>query len=860
MAGHHSVGDSQTTINRDTIKLDLLFRYFTGREKLIEVFEQQLRQPPPVRTLMLYGVGGSGKTWLSHYLQTKSESDYLCPCARVNFRAGYTSALAGDALWWARRELKRAEPTMQFPRFDLLWGKWWECTHHGLPISQNQNLMPDEANDILEAIAEAAGVGFIPKMVRVVRSLGRKRLQPHIQQWFEERLGQSWREYLNRMNPIDYEPHLPAALAADLAETAKHLPHRPVLFVDTYEDLAPPDKQTYVQALAKELWQLKANALLVICGRDRLRWHGAGDYLEQIRLGELTFTETKAFLHKCQSDRLQLSNESIKSIWNLTRGYAGALGKVVDLLTTAHDGQETAEQILHDLEGSRNGFSSQDWRMKLNKELLDGILKHLKQQELTDLIGMLRVASILRWFDEALLFKMTGERDIFQDYYERLIDYSFIEPHTLPNGEQVYRLQSITQSLLAADIRPAYQKRKWHSVAMTYFRESLDQYEQQREADIAYVRWYGTEDPNRQVAVTEWLYHLFRAEDPTTARVHFTAEFMNAFYWWGWYVRYPYLDELIECLSQQSLAGENQTYLEHIRAFHDSYTIGTDEKKRAAPPENWHRVLEALQGLRELCRIEQPDLSEEQQAIRAITANFMGDAHRYLGHINEAEAFYQEAYECVDNENDQAWMRYFLSGLYLDCQALMQASQAADEAMDHLFPQRPARLSDFKLPGEEVNPYKELNHELIANLYRVRADIEYHQEQYDRAMAFYNQAVFFAYAFHGCPKVADPYSQKFYDEITSRIANRLLGFWAKEQHKEEVVRHCEDLRGFWLRANALSPEARTDFQTMIDAQDIEALMLALFPANARDEDIGGTEYQERVLRIVNCLAGEIEIV
>lgn len=857
MTGHH-LGDSQSGIHhKDTIRLER----FTGRERLIELFEQQLRHLPPVKTLMLYGVGDSGKTWLSHYLQAKAESDYFCPCARVDFRSE-TSCQAGDTLWWARRELKRAEPAMQFSRFDLLWGKWWERTHHGLPISQNRNLMPDETSDILEAIAEAAGVGFIPSLYRAVRSLGRKRLPLHIQQWFAERIGTNWKERLEQMSPVDYEPHLPAALAADLAESANLLPHRPLIFFDTYEDLAAPEQPTYVQALAEELWRLKANAFILICGRDRLKWKGAKEYLEQESVGELTYVETKAFLRKCETDRLKFSNESIKAIWNLTRGYAGALGKVIDLLTTAAedpDQQETAARILHDLEDSSTGIQSQDWRMKLNRELLNRILHHLKQQESVDLIGMLRVASILRWFDEDLLFKMTGERDTFQDYYDRLTDYSFIEPYTLSNGKQVYRMHAVTQSLLTGDIRTPGQKQKWHAMAKEYFFESLEQYEQEREADIAYVRWYGIEDPNRQVAVAEWLYHLFRADDPLTARVHFAAEFLKAFYWWGWYVRYPFLNELIECLSQQSLTGENQTFLEQIQAFHDFYTVGTDEEKRSAPPENWHRVLEALLELRALCRVEFPPLSAEQQAIRAITANYLGDAHRYLNHVDEAETFYQEAYEYVDNDNDRAWMRYFLSGLYLDCYALTQAYQAAWEAMQHLFPELPAMLPDHALPGEEINPYKEVNHELIANLYRIRADIYYHQEQYDRAMAFYNWAVFFAYAFHGCPKVADPYSQKFYDEMTSRVANRLLGFWARETHKEEVLYHCENLRQFWLRVDALDPDARTGFQVMIEAQDVESLRLALFPANAADEDIGGTDYQERVLQVVDRLAPEIEI-
>jgi hypothetical protein len=857
MAGHHSI-HFQPVASRDSIKLETLFQHFTGREKLIEAFEQRLRQPPPVKVLMLYGVGDVGKTWLSHYLQAKGESDYSCPCARVNFRAGYTSHHAGDALWWIRRELKLAEKSFQFSRFDLLWGKWWERTHHGLPVSQNQNLMPDEANDILEAVAEVVGVGFIPKMLRVVRSLGRKRLQPHIQRWLEEYVGQNWRERLNQMNPVDYEPHLPAALAADLAESMEHTPQRSVIFIDTYEDFASSEERTYVQTLAEALWYLRANALLVICGRDRLKWRDSKEYLEQLRVGELTYTETKAFLRKCQTDRLAFSGERMEAIWNLTHGYAGALGKVIDLLKDS--GIEQAEQIISDMGAGFTDNRAQDWRMRLNEDLLNRILEHLKQQERVDLIGMLRVASILRWFHESLLFKMTGERDTFQDYYERLLDYSFIEPHTLPNGEQVYRMHTVTQSLLAQNIRPASQKRKWHAMAMEYFHDTLERYEQEREAAIAYVRWYEIEDPNRQVVVTEWLYHLFRADDPLTARVHFAAEFLGAFYWWGWYVRYPFLDELIECLSQQSLSDENKAFLEQIRMFHISYTVGTDEEKRHAPPESWHRVIEALQSLRDLCNVEQPVLSEEQQSIRAITANYLGDAHRYLGHIDEAEAFYQEAYEYVEDENDRAWMRYFLSGLYLDCHALLQALQAALDSMHRLFSELPAPLTDFALPGEEINPYKEVNHELIANLYRVRADIYYHQEQYDRSMAFYNQAVFFAYAFHGCPKVADPYSQKFYDEITSRVANRLLGFWAREAHKEKVLQYCEDLRRFWMRVNALDPEARMDFQAMIEDQDVVALKLALFPANALDEDIGGTEYQKQVLQVVNALAGEMEII
>jgi tetratricopeptide (TPR) repeat protein len=528
------------------ISLDDLKRLFTNRKDMLDVFEEKLKQTPPIPVLMFYGVGGSGKTWMVYHLKENSCKTNNCPYAYINFRFNSTDPI--ECLREIRNQLHNINPQFRFPRFDIIWSVYWQRTNEGLQIIQSTFLPQDDVKrleNILQILSilpmggqASAAIKSIVKFAGWVRD---EHKAQKVLSWLQDHTAGDCYRQLNKMQFVQFPRLLALALAADLTDSSVNFEYRPIIFVDTYEYLEEKVKatdKTIIEELAEQFRLLETNIILLISGQNRLRWAEqlVGDhweleadniwaqevekndhnkfiskYIEQYALGELSREDAFDYL----INKRKLGNEEVcRKLYDLTRGYALALGTAADLLEDA--GAKGTDKI-NELSGKLLDITeTQNWRNTLNGMLLESLLGQLGEQGKEFLVGILRVASILRWFTEDLLLYIVGYNDLtFQDKFKRIIRYSFVEPHGVFAGESAYRIHPMMQDLLKQGIDNPTQKRFWQEKAHSYFKDKAASISAPENEEIAEIK---------SVYEIEQMFHAFEvnpAEAISLLEAHF---------------------------------------------------------------------------------------------------------------------------------------------------------------------------------------------------------------------------------------------------------------------------------------------------------------------------------------------------
>lgn len=490
--------------DRDHLQMDDLRKRFTDRKQYLELFKNSLNlTPPPV--LMFHGIGGVGKTWLLRYLLSEycspvNQSIPSHPYAFLSFRAGHTNISAERALWQAKKLLLASGKNFLFPKFDLFWGLLWEKSNKKT-ISENEELqdLPNELSWSTEILQGSAAIPYIGDAVKVWNII--KRLSQRVQnaikdrrviEWYCERAGKtkesSKRKDLQSLDIQELTMWLPIAFASDLADNTAKLPppeNQLVIFIDNYEGLeeklgglSGTGASNFVESLASELLYSKANVLLVIAGRDRLRWAESqlrdgtwvlnneedspwledvtcnnatsfeSRYLIQKLMGDLSFSDTRDYLIKHVNG---LTQPVINDVIQYTGGFPLALGVIVDLVAES-TGQFSIDflSLKKKLKAAHVAPLSKIWRQEVNAWLLNRLLEQLKQNNLETLIELTYLAAIPRWFNQELLLSLTPNLDDLEQF-QRLICYSFVEPYEI-EGVFGYRLHSLIRKLLRENI------------------------------------------------------------------------------------------------------------------------------------------------------------------------------------------------------------------------------------------------------------------------------------------------------------------------------------------------------------------------------------------------------------------------
>lgn len=295
---------------------------FTDREDARERFSRALDEPQSAqdyRVLVWYGVGGQGKTAL------QAEFGRMIDRARGNWvnvrNRRLASALVdlenpanrnpAQALLSLRLQLAE-HGSMRFPAFDLAFARYFTLDQPGKDIRAVHPELFKRGSEVLADVLSLAddaaslipGYGLLAKYGSKLAARGAEALQT----WWDRR-GRTLLVGLDEMSIDQLAGALPKYLGYDLCEAMAAVDGpRIVIRFDTHEalwrdrGLRDGPGALLVDDWLRRLVQDTPGALVVITGRDRLRW-GEIDadwdqIVEQHLLGGLSDEDAATFLGK----------------------------------------------------------------------------------------------------------------------------------------------------------------------------------------------------------------------------------------------------------------------------------------------------------------------------------------------------------------------------------------------------------------------------------------------------------------------------------------------------------------------------------------------------------------------------------
>jgi tetratricopeptide (TPR) repeat protein len=388
--------------------------------------------------------------------------------------------------------------------------------------------------------------------------------------------------------------------------------------------------------------------------------------------------------------------------------------------------------------------------------------------------------------------------------------------HPSVRRELAYRLEKLDRERFL----------RLHRLAAEHCAAWISEYEEEEDVDptsLSYDAWYRYEDPSWQAAKREWLYHQTRAsssgkDERELGRLRFTRVFLDAFWWWGCYLEFPFCRTLLE---DWRMTQEDQDWTTAFTQLLDAYPHGYEKEKEAqdwrkGELSRWDAVHAALLDIREACGLSgnpQGFDDAERRHTRALIENFLAHAARYqssdeaaygdaVGHYAEAVLLFEE-----DNDAwDTAWTRFERSELHLE-------HGRVDEAR-----------ADWSYVTELVPDLRD--EELAANLHRLAADAHLRKGDIDAAFAAHGRAVLHAYLFQRRPHPPDEYTLAFYAEQVARALERLV------EHAcggGDAARAAELLAAPFPGRPGLPPAEDLDALCRKPKPDLQTLSAALFP-------------------------------
>src|SRR5574337_1949273 len=133
-----------------------------------------------------------------------------------------------------------------------------------------------------------------------------------------------------------------------------------------------------------------------------------------------------------------------------------------------------------------------------------------------------------------------------------------------------------------------------HGKALAWYRERL---KETIEGDLSgYGSWYRYEKPAWQALKDAWLYHLAASGGTVGSVLAFLRVYFDAFWWWGYYQRFPFCELLIREWLQRDVSTTAREALRQLSTFQESYPAGYEKRGRQ---EGWRRVERALIALRQ---------------------------------------------------------------------------------------------------------------------------------------------------------------------------------------------------------------------------------------------------------------------
>ncbi|MCW5981172.1 MAG: tetratricopeptide repeat protein [Bryobacteraceae bacterium] len=290
---------------------------FTDRERESKILDRLLYLPSgqTLPVLAFHGVGGAGKTWLAKWLRQRAAA--VVPTARIDFDPAGGGGDYRDASQ-ILVEVRLQFPDLACPRFDLAYA-WLRRRQGGgdEPHFRGEGALAhawEAVTEGAEAVAkDIPGANVAKWLLQKLSGPARERFRKSglFERLASQHGSEDWLA-LRWADKDDILPQLSRRLTEDLKESLPQrwaMACRAVVVFDTFEALRQglqAEQQIHNrEAGVRDLYDEDSPLLLVICGRDRLRWDEADyrfrgrKYLEQHLVGGLSRPDAIRFLEKC---------------------------------------------------------------------------------------------------------------------------------------------------------------------------------------------------------------------------------------------------------------------------------------------------------------------------------------------------------------------------------------------------------------------------------------------------------------------------------------------------------------------------------------------------------------------------------
>ena len=446
---------------------------------------------------------------------------------------------------------------------------------------------------------------------------------------------------------------------------------------------------------------------------------------------------------------------------------------------------------------------------------------------------LLRTAAVPRRFDVDLLAALLD--DPLPDALDRLREAQVIEV-VGKTGAGNFRVHGFLREPLLELIPPSRRK-LLHGRAAGHLYELLSREEPELDAGaLSYEAWYRYEKPEWQELLREWLYHLSESAQTDRgrqrARLKFARIFLDAFWWWGCYVDFEFCRDLLA--DWERGRSDDPQWVQALRQLLGAYPIGWRKQGEG----NWPDVEAALVEIKESCGIDGDEAQlkgPDARHTRGLIDNFAAHSCRYRAHSDPAARskqykravdYYGRAARLFEKESwELAWTLFETAELHSDFEQLDLARETWRQAV--------ALALD------------ENDHELNANLHRLRADIRWQADARPDAFDSHGHALLHAYLFQSKTPShrPDAYTLTFYLEQVERVYGRLRTLAAAEL-PDAVAR---------LRAPFLFDEPADEGAPLPDSY--RELAGTILPAAPRPEELNAT--RSELTRRINVLAEEL---
>jgi hypothetical protein len=605
-----------------------------------------------------------------------------------------------------------------------------------------------------------------------------------------------------------------------------------LLTIDFFDQIADDEMGRWLARLALRL----TNTLVVVTREsppgqspDSARW--------RVRpLAPLSRDEVSCYLDELFCDLLDPT--IVEEIYASSWGYPGVLSLVAEKIRVA-DRRALTPESLRRMLPERLQAPSGD--------------AHLRFIDLiTDLVGpslldAVYACAAVNVFDEELLGELIDQGGASdpepRTAIQTLAELGIIE--RVEGAEQPanrFRLHGFIRAALSPVLQeslPGLWRELHRRAAQYYFRVLLD-WEDNAAGPVASL--YKYEHPAWLTYKREWFFHTgWVSGDGTIVRARFALLFLEAFWWYGCYAPFYVNQQMLDEWKWEWQHPE-RTRPENAGAGEDA----ADERLHAAlkfvlenyptgwaksPVAPWDEIRDQLLVVRDVSGVDQPEDSVATPEERQELAKLDGHLNILLAHSRRyrdpadgtADSYYQQAISAFTGLGDDwnlGWLHFEIADLVLERGSLTESAAHIRDSAEHL--------------ERYIGNTGDWDEELIANLFRIRADINWQRGDEDAALIDYCRAVGHAYRFLFSPVEAgaDQYKILFYEEMTARTTSRLIEIvsWAGVP----AGRRWADRARRLLPGGGPADDA--DVHDMLHDADLLGLRVWLFPRAPRMEE------------------------